>query len=1085
MIRDLLKWVAPGLATVLGGTALLLTMTSANVASDVGAQGASAMQGAGYDWAELTVDARDVILSGTTTDREIVDAAVSRLANLSGVRTVTTDITLAPLARPYLFEARIDDGVVSIAGGVPDEHTRQLLLSRAGLEEGGLELRSGMPERRTWLAGAQYAVDQLSHFDQGQVTLSDLTLELTGRAKSERDFRDLLIIMRAGAPSGVALGSVDIRPALVSPYEWSASSDGARISVEGFVPDEALIERLRSADVAGLPVATGLALGSGEPVGFAELSQKLIEQLSRLEYGAATITDGQSSLTGAPPTAEVADDIVAQLESSGSIVVLDPPRISDYWTSATRQPGGLTIFDGYAPDEATREALGQRAGADITWLKLGRGAPERYQSAMDFGLAALERMSEGRFALRDNVVTLSGVARSGADYEALVAEMAASAPQGLVLVRAEISAPRAAQYNWTATKDTAGVISLSGMVPSPTVEATLLAAAGPSASENLTYASGEPSNFVAAAQTGIGLLQWLSDGKVVYDGTGWTVTGNAKSAIDKGAIDADFVIRQLAAAGWSMAVAEPIPAIPQVSPYLWSVSKTADGAIVLNGHAPTAGFQRFAAIHAGDKVTDRTSLGAGAPEGFIAAATAALDAVLALEAGSARFDGTSWSISGAAPSMEARDATLAALASTTDSSSWSIAVEAPEPVPAATTPYVWSATKSADGQVTLTGLVPAAALQRFLAVRAGEGAIDETAVDPTAPENFATDVVAAIDALAGVTEGAVRFDGSQWSLEGKLRDADSAATIDTALAAATTPADAWLLTLITPPPAPEAAVVTEQPAEPPAPEPASIDPAYAFSASRLPDGAVILSGQVPADPAMRYLGAITNGDTAAVSIAQGAPENFLPSAEAGLRALMQLTEGQLDFASGAWSLKGIAADEAVRDAVVAAVAANPEGNSWSLTVDVPPPAPEPAVAAVATTAAPPSEPVAAVDIAACQAPLADFSARNAILFQSGRAIIAAESDPALAELATDLSACPDAVVHIEGHTDADGDEQLNLALSVARAEAVVEALVQRGVTPARLYAVGYGESKPIADNESAEGKRLNRRIVVTVTGEHY
>jgi outer membrane protein OmpA-like peptidoglycan-associated protein len=127
----------------------------------------------------------------------------------------------------------------------------------------------------------------------------------------------------------------------------------------------------------------------------------------------------------------------------------------------------------------------------------------------------------------------------------------------------------------------------------------------------------------------------------------------------------------------------------------------------------------------------------------------------------------------------------------------------------------------------------------------------------------------------------------------------------------------------------------------------------------------------------------------------------------------------------------------------------------------------------------------AADISACAAPVAEFSARNSILFQSGAALIAAESDAALDELALDLAACPDAVVHIEGHTDADGDEGLNMALSVARAEAVVNALVSRGVTPARLYAVGYGETAPIADNETAPGKRLNRRIVVTVQPEHF
>src|SRR5690606_2165425 len=102
--------------------------------------------------------------------------------------------------------------------------------------------------------------------------------------------------------------------------------------------------------------------------------------------------------------------------------------------------------------------------------------------------------------------------------------------------------------------------------------------------------------------------------------------------------------------------------------------------------------------------------------------------------------------------------------------------------------------------------------------------------------------------------------------------------------------------------------------------------------------------------------------------------------------------------------------------------------------------------------------------------------RNAVLFQSGSARLAEESLPALDELAGYLGACPETTIYVEGHTDADGDDELNLALSVARAEAVVEALIERGVSYRRLYAVGYGESLPIADNDTAAGKRANRRI---------
>lgn len=1107
MIRDLIKWVAPGLATVLAGTTLCLAMTSTDIANDLAARSAEAMASSGQDWAELSLDARDLKLTGTTTDASIVDAAVSRLAGLPGIRSVTTDVTLAPNASPYVLMARIDTDGVSLDGGVPDEATRQRLLSLAGLEQGALELRSGRPERRSWVAGAEFAIDQLQYLDQGQVSVSDLTVNLSGRAKSERAFRDLLIVMRAGAPAGLTLGAVEITPALVAPFQWSASFDGKRIEVTGYVPDDALAERLRTADVSGIPVATGLALGSGEPAGFAELSKTLIEQLSRLEYGSASITDGESSLAGAPATIEIAQAVVDTLQPSGSIVVLEPPRIDDYWVSATRQPGGVVVFDGYAPDEATREALAQRDGADTSYLKLGRGAPERYQSGLDFGLAALDLMSEGRIALNGDVLTITGTARSGTDYDALLATIAADAPQGIVLANAEIRAPRAETYTWSAIKDAAGATALSGMVPSPADEVEILASAGQSATETMTYASGEPANFLASTQTALALMRWLAEGRVTFDGTGWTVTGVAKSPIDKAAIDTDFVTRKLAAAGWSMAVAEPPPVIPTITPYLWSATRTAEG-VTLMGHVPTDSLRNYLAVHAGAAVVDSTELGLGAPSDFVAAATAGLDAVLALDEGEVSFDGSQWTFSGRAASEPARESLLATLAATTDSTGWSIAITAPEPEPVATTPYVWSATRTADGAVTLAGLIPAEPLQRFVAVRAGETVSDTTTVDPSAPAGFAEDVLAAISAVSALSEGSVSYDGTVWTIAGTLLDAAASTTVDSALTTAATPAQNWVADLIVPPesepvaepePVIEPAPVAEaEPIEPveaaPAPvaesEPAVaapaesvVDPAYAFSARLNADGTVMLSGQMPSAPALNYFRAISDGDTAAVSIADGAPENFLVSAETGLRSLLHLAEGQLDFAQGVWSLKGVAADDSARAAVLATIAADPGAAAWTTGIDLPPPPPPPAPEPVAAPAQPAAP--SPVDITACAAPVAEFSARNAILFQSGAALIAAESDAALDELAVDLAACADAVVHIEGHTDADGDEGLNMALSVARAEAVVNALVARGVAPARLYAVGFGESAPIADNDTAQGKRLNRRIVVTVQPEHY
>ena len=1089
MIRDLLKWVVPGLATVLGGTTICLAMTSSRIADDVSAQSRAVLDRAGVDWADLSVDMRDISLSGTTTDQARVDSVVNQLSSLAGVRSVATAVTLAPVLAPYRFEASIADGAIAVSGGVPDITTRDKLLAHAGVGQGDLVLSSGLKNRQAWLAGAEFAIDRLQYFDQGRIEVSDLTVNVTGRAKSVRDYRDLLIVMRAGAPQGTALGKVDIEPALVSPYEWTAVSDGQSIAISGFVPNDQLADRLRTAAAAGLTVSTGLALGSGAPEGFDSLSQTLIEQLSRLEYGSASITDGISTLTGAPPSEAVAQAVVEALEPAGSIITLEPPRIADYWVSVTRQASGTIVFDGYAPDEATRERLAQHKGADASFLKLGRGAPERYQSAVDFGLTMLDRMSEGRFALNGTTITLTGTANSGADYQALLAAVAEQAPQGLTLTAGDILPPRAAQYEFAAIKQPSGTIVLTGLVPNPQDLVTLTTAAGPGATASTSFASGAPTNFVDSAQTGLNLLQWLAEGKISFDGSGWLLTGTPKSAIDKAAAETDFATRQLAAAGWSMALAEPQPVIAVASPYIWSATRSAAG-VSLAGSAPTPAIRQALVRQAGPGASDGLTIATGEPEGFDTAARAALAAVLALDSGTASYDGNAWSLSGNAASAEARDAVLAALSKATDTAAWTVAITAPEALPAS--PYVWSATKAADGVVTMTGLVPADTLKRFISVRAGAGAVDETVIDPNAPAGFADDVVAGLDALAPLTEGRVSFDGSKWSIEGTLpADADDAA-VTALLSGGRTPAQDWQVTLVhaaaeavpaepavTEPPAATAEAAEAEPAAAEAPFEQTlpvVDPAYAFSASRSADGSVILSGQVPDDAALQQLTTLSKGDAAAVSLAEGAPDGFLASAEIGLRALQRLTTGQLDFANGAWRLSGSAPDPVTNDAISAAVAADTAA-TWTLEVTVPPPAAEPEVAATEPVPETPPSP----DLSACIGILADFSGRNAILFQSGAALISAESERALDELAMDLKACPPAQIHVEGHTDADGDPQQNLALSVARAEAVVSALIERGVDPSLLYAVGYGAARPVADNDTAAGKRLNRRIVVTVS----
>ncbi len=108
--------------------------------------------------------------------------------------------------------------------------------------------------------------------------------------------------------------------------------------------------------------------------------------------------------------------------------------------------------------------------------------------------------------------------------------------------------------------------------------------------------------------------------------------------------------------------------------------------------------------------------------------------------------------------------------------------------------------------------------------------------------------------------------------------------------------------------------------------------------------------------------------------------------------------------------------------------------------------------------------------------------RTKITFTPSSAEIATTARPVLDELAMILAACPPMQLEIGGHTDAQGSEGGNKALSQARAEAVLLALQGRRVDISGMTAVGYGEATPIADNEAEAGREANRRIEFVLKG---
>jgi len=105
---------------------------------------------------------------------------------------------------------------------------------------------------------------------------------------------------------------------------------------------------------------------------------------------------------------------------------------------------------------------------------------------------------------------------------------------------------------------------------------------------------------------------------------------------------------------------------------------------------------------------------------------------------------------------------------------------------------------------------------------------------------------------------------------------------------------------------------------------------------------------------------------------------------------------------------------------------------------------------------------------------------SGILYDVNKATLRSEAKTNLDKMAAILNKYPDTNILIEGHTDATGTDEHNLELSRNRASSVSNYLAGLGVDPARFTAMGYGESQPIATNDTDDGRQANRRVELAI-----
>ena len=362
-------------------------------------------------------------------------------------------------------------------------------------------------------------------------------------------------------------------------------------------------------------------------------------------------------------------------------------------------------------------------------------------------------------------------------------------------------------------------------------------------------------------------------------------------------------------------------------------------------------------------------------------------------------------------------------------------------------PFVWTAERDVV-RVTLSGSSPlpsskARLLEAARAALGGVEVVDQTNLAGGAPPRFDDAALLLIDQVGKLKDGNITIADNKVSLSGMARELGGREAIASALKNL-----------------PEGFSVASNEVK---------APPYIFQAYKDPVAVTLtLTGYVPDNSVHGTIVAAAGRkffnekvvDNLKDSV--GAPSGFGGAVVPALGALSRLSTGTLVVSDREVNLSG----DSFYETAPAQIRNNltrdfPQG--WQLKTDI----------SVKPAAAP-------VDATVCQQLFSELLAKGTIRFESGRSTLDPDSSGLLDRLVETALRCPTTNVEIAGHTDTDGENASNQALSERRAQAVVDYLVKAGLPAGRFIAMGYGSTQPVATNETDHGKAQNRRIEFSV-----
>ncbi|WP_370045353.1 MULTISPECIES: OmpA family protein [Salipiger] len=241
-----------------------------------------------------------------------------------------------------------------------------------------------------------------------------------------------------------------------------------------------------------------------------------------------------------------------------------------------------------------------------------------------------------------------------------------------------------------------------------------------------------------------------------------------------------------------------------------------------------------------------------------------------------------------------------------------------------------------------------------------------------------------------------------------------------------------------------------------------------FTATLSPEGSVQLRGRVRSEIARQTADSLARALFTSASVYTAArvdetlPASWSPRVLAGLEALGGLSNGVVRVTPDLVSLSGNTGNPDAEDEI-SGLLADKLGEAGEFEISV--------------TYQEKLDPTLGIPTPEeCEAQIVEIIGDRKINFEPGSANLDASAKDVMDDIAELLKLCGDIPLEIQGHTDSQGRESMNEQLSQDRAQAVLDALRNRRVLTASYRVKGYGETQPIADNGTEEGREANRRI---------